>query len=348
MDPSCRAAGRRIAVVLFNLGGPDEPDDVEPFLRNLFGDRAIIDAPAVLRRPLAWAIARLRRRSARANYAEMGGGSPLLANTWAQAGALEAVLKRRRPRDDVLVTIAMRHWRPTSREALDILASFAPDQVAVVPLYPQFSTTTTGSSLGDWRHAGGAGAGVCCWPENAGLVAAHAEAILSTWIDAGRPRVRLLFSAHGLPERVVRRGDPYPWQVARTCEAVVSRLPGVWGWKLCYQSRVGPVAWLRPSTPEAIAEAGKEGLGVILDPISFVSEHVETLVELDRDYAALARRLGTPVYLRVPAVGVARAFIEGLADVAEGALASGGGPGDTPCPEGFAGCGRRAACSMKF
>ena len=136
----------------------------------------------------------------------------------------------------------MRHWRPSTAEALGAIRAFAPERIVLLPLYPQFSTTTTGSSLAAWRAAGGGGEALCCWPENDGLISAHAEAIQTTWMAAGRPAVRLLFSAHGLPERVVKSGDPYAWQVARTCARVVERLGGAWDWRLCYQSRVGPVA----------------------------------------------------------------------------------------------------------
>jgi ferrochelatase len=161
--------------------------------------------------------------------------------------------------------------------------------------------------------------------------------------------VRLLFSAHGLPERIVADGDPYPDQVEATAAAVVESLGGDWDWKICYQSRVGPLKWIGPSTPEAIAEAAGEGLGVVICPISFVSEHVETLVELDHDYAELAQKLGCPSYVRVPALGTEPAFISGLARLVGGALESPRaeitGEGDWR-PEGCRRCadrGRRAA-----
>ncbi|HEY5288917.1 MAG TPA: ferrochelatase [Caulobacteraceae bacterium] len=332
----------RVAVVLFNLGGPDKPADVRPFLRNLFADRAIIDLPAIARAPLAEIIARARAGKAVANYAVMGGGSPLLAGTQAQAEALEAAL-----RADGLaakVFIAMRYWTPTTEDAAGQVAAFAPTHIVLTPLYPQFSATTTGSSSAAWRRAykgPGEVHALCCWYDNAGLVEAHAQAVLETWAAAGRPRVRLLFSAHGLPVRTAERGDPYPWQVEATCRAIAARLGEGWDWRLCYQSRVGPLKWLGPSTPEAIAAAGAEGLGVLIDPVSFVSEHIETLVELDRDYAAFARRAGVECYLRAPAVGVRAPFIEGLARAVAGALAKrGAGPESAACPAGFTRCGR--------
>jgi ferrochelatase len=287
-------------------------------------------------------IAGARARRAIANYAVMGGGSPLLAGTRAQAQALETALSQRLAGASVKVFIAMRYSAPFTSETAAEVARFAPDQVVLTPLYPQFSTTTTASSLLAWRQAY-AGAGevhtLCCWYDNAGLVEAHAQAILKVWSDAGRPRVRLLFSAHGVPVRTAEAGDPYPWQIEAMCAAVARRVGEVWDWQVCYQSRVGPLKWLGPSTPEAIAAAARDGVGVLIDPVSFVSEHIETLVELDRDYAALAAEAGLACYLRAPAVGVAPAFIDGLAGAVERALArSGTRPDSESCPASYAGC----------
>jgi ferrochelatase len=332
----------KIAVVLFNLGGPDGPAAVRPFLENLFSDPAIITAPAIVRRPLAILIARLRERSAIENYAVMGGGSPLGPETRAQAEALESALSRRLPGRQIKAFIAMRYWGPSTAEAARAVKSYGPDEVVLAPLYPQYSTTTTGSSLQAWRKVyDGATRGLCCWYDNEGLIETHARLIRAMWEEAGRPRVRLLFSAHGLPERIASSGDPYQWQIESTCAKVAERLGPGWDWSVCYQSRVGPLKWIGPSTPQAIAAAAAEGLGVIVDPIAFVSEHIETLVELDRDYAELARGEGAPVYLRVPAMGVASPFIEGLAAAVERALGRRGcHPDGAPCPAALRRCGR--------
>jgi len=334
---------RRVAVVLFNLGGPDGPADVRPFLRNLFADPAIIDLPAVARYPLAALIAGARASKAIASYAVMGGGSPLLAGTEAQARALEAALQGHD--GSLKVFIAMRYWSPTSDQTARDVEAFAPTDIVLTPLYPQFSTTTTASSLAAWRRAyRGPGEihALCCWYDNAGLIEAHAEAIRATWEKAGRPNVRLLFSAHGIPVKTAERGDPYAWQVEATCRAIVQRLGEKWDWRLCYQSRVGPLEWLGPTTPEEIRAAAGDGIGVLVAPVSFVSEHIETLVELDRDYAALARSAGVSCYLRAPAVGVDGAFIHGLAQAVWGALERRGtGPDGAPCPSRFACCARR-------
>jgi ferrochelatase len=319
----------RLAVVLFNLGGPDGPKAVRPFLYNLFSDPAIITLPAAARLPLAALIATTRAKSATANYARMGGASPLLPETTAQAGALEAALNEACPAFEARTFVAMRYWNPTTEEAAAEVKAYEPDQVVLLPLYPQYSTTTTESSLKAWRKAY-AGSGqvraVCCYPLDEGLIEAHAQRIRAAWSAAGNPPdVRLLFSAHGLPETIVRGGDPYQAQVEATAKAVAERLIGSHGWPsldwtVCYQSRVGRLKWIGPSTTEAIADAGQEGKGVIVCPISFVSEHIETWDELDHDYAVFAAEQNVEPYIRVPALGVHPGFIQGLAQAVKSAL----------------------------
>jgi ferrochelatase len=324
-----RLSKPRLAVVLFNLGGPDGPKAVRPFLFNLFSDPAIITLPAVARLPLAALISTTRAKSARANYARMGGASPLLPETTAQAGVLEAALKTACPEHDIRVFIAMRYWTPTTGEAAAQVRAWGPDEVVLLPLYPQFSTTTTQSSLRAWREAykgSGKVRAVCCYPLDDGLIDAHAQRIRAAWNAAGAPPgVRLLFSAHGLPEQIVEGGDPYQAQVEATAKAVAERLVGAHGWPsldwtVCYQSRVGRLKWIGPSTTEAIAEAAAEGKGVVVCPISFVSEHIETLVELDHDYAVFAAEHHAEPYIRVPALGVHPRFVEGLAQAVKSAL----------------------------
>ena len=316
------SSGRpRLAVVLFNLGGPDGPEAVRPFLFNLFRDPAIIGLPGPARLALAALISTTRAKSARANYALMGGGSPILKETQAQADALEQALAGY----DAKCFIAMRYWKPFTADAARAVEAFAPDQVLLLPLYPQFSTTTTASSLKAWREAyGGPGEvrAVCCYPDQDDFAEAHARAIEAAWSAAGRPEpVRLLFSAHGLPEKVVAGGDPYQAQIEAGAAAIAARLGGTWDWQVCYQSRVGPLKWLGPSTVEAITAAAEAGKGVVVCPIAFVSEHVETLVELDHEYGALAKAAGCPAYVRVPALGVTPGFVGSLAKIAADALA---------------------------
>jgi ferrochelatase len=307
----------RTAIVLLNLGGPDSLEAVQPFLSNLFSDPAIIRLPTLLRLPLARLIAWRRAQVARAIYRRLGGSSPLLANTEAQASALEAALG-----PDHRCFVAMRYWHPRSAETVREVAGWAPDQVVCLPLYPQFSTTTTASSLGDWRQAARRHRlncptrMVCCYPCDEGFIEAMSELIrraLDEAAGSAKPP-RLLLTAHGLPTRIVHAGDPYSKQVEATAAAVIAMLdrPAL-DWRVCYQSRVGPLEWIGPATEEEIRRAGGEGVPLVVAPISFVSEHSETLVELDLDYRELAENSGVPAYHRVPTVGVAPAFIRGLA-----------------------------------
>ena len=338
---------RRIAVVLFNLGGPDDAASVKPFLFNLFSDPAIIGLPGFLRNAVARVISSRRETSAQANYAMMdsGGGSPLLPETRKQAQALETVLAAFLPGDQVRTFIAMRYWNPLTEQVAAEVAAFAPDEVVLVPLYPQFSTTTTESSLKAW-NAAYAGPGrtraVCCYPQAPGWIEAQVEGIRAALVQAGDDPVRVLFSAHGIPESLVlKKGDPYQEQVESTVSAVMAGLGEGMDHVLCYQSRVGPMKWLGPTTPDGIAQAASDGVGVIVVPVAFVSEHIETLVELDIEYGELAHSLGVAPYLRTPTVSLATPFIAQLAEAVTGAL----GRGDlvtAPCGQGCK--GRWKAC----
>ena len=341
---------RRVAVVLFNLGGPDSLQAVRPFLFNLFRDPAIIGLPTPARQAIAALIATTRNKTAQTNYALMGGASPLLRETQAQADALQQALSAD-AETQTRVFIAMRYWRPFTAETAREVEAFAPQEVVLLPLYPQFSATTTASSLTEWARAyrgPGKVRTICCYPDELGLIEAHARLIEQAYADAGSPTpVRLLFSAHGLPEKVVAGGDPYQWQVERTCAAVAARLAGSWDWQVCYQSRVGPLKWLGPSTPEAIEKAAGEGRGVLVVPIAFVSEHVETLVELDIEYKHLADRIGCPAYIRVPAIGGDIGYIGGLAKSVVTALHRTPGTdsacGGRICPKQWSKCPAREA-----
>jgi protoporphyrin/coproporphyrin ferrochelatase len=307
----------RRAIVLMNLGGPDSPEAVRPFLVNLFSDPAIITLPALLRWPLARLIARRRAKIAADIYDHLGGGSPLLANTEAQARALETAFG-----DESRCFIAMRYWHPLTAAAVAAVKAWRPDEIVCLPLYPQFSTTTTGSSRTAWRREA-ARQGLDCqtraieaYPTAPGFIAALAGLIGPVLDQAAEKsgRCRLLLSAHGLPLKIVRAGDPYPQQIEQTAAALVEALdrPEL-DCVVCYQSRVGPLAWLGPATDDEIRRAGGDGVALVVAPISFVSEHSETLVELDRDYRRLAEASGVPAYYRVPTVGTAPRFIAALA-----------------------------------
>ncbi len=367
----------KIAVVLFNLGGPDGQAAVRPFLFNLFNDPAIIRLPQPFRWMVAQLISRRREKTAQAIYAHMGGGSPILPETQAQARALEAALNgAESPGEDghaYRVHIAMRYWHPRGAATMEAVKAQSPDRILLLPLYPQFSTTTSASSFQEIaplldayradrvvaanldQKADPGSDFLCCYPTEPGFIAAQAallEEMFAT-LDPAIP-MRVLFSAHGLPQKIVDDGDPYQWQVERSVEAVLEALAarGIRPEsRICYQSRVGPMQWLKPATDAEIVQAGKDGMGIVLVPIAFVSEHSETLVELDIEYRHLAEAHGVPAYHRVRTVGTHPAFIEGLARMVQARVAQGGdthrtAPGDGSlarlCPPEFTGC----ACRM--
>ena len=336
----------RVAVVLFNLGGPDSLAAVQPFLRNLFADPAIIAVPQPLRWCLARWIAARRAKTARGIYRKIGGGSPLRRLTEDQAAALQARLG---DLGTVNVFVAMRYWHPFVEDVARDVAAWNPGRVVLLPLYPQFSTTTTGSALAAWRGAAKSvgidvpTAAVGCYAEDPSFVSAHAALIdaAAATLPRGIPW-RLLLSAHGLPKRIVERGDPYRWQVERTAAAIAAGLAhGDVDWRVCYQSRVGPLEWIGPSTDAEIERAGRDGRAVVIAPIAFVSEHSETLVELDIEYRALAERAGVARYVRVPAVGTHSRFVDALERQVRIALETAGvvnGTGARVCPAAFTAC----------
>lgn len=339
----------RVAIVLFNLGGPDRPEAIKPFLLNLFSDPAILRVPGFVRPLLARIIAAARLAPATANYALLGGRSPLLPLTETQARALEADLSEL----EAKCFIAMRYWHPFSEEAARAVRAWDPDEVVLLPLYPQFSTTTTGSSLSAWRAASvrvglaKPTTALCCYHADSGFAAATAALLRRDLVTmrkaVGNGAFRVLFSAHGLPESIVRAGDPYQFQVERTVACVIDALdePGL-DWMVCYQSRATPQRWIGPSTDEAVEQAGRDGLGVLVVPIAFVSEHSETLVELDVEYRELAERAGVTHYQRVPTQNDDPAFISALAELVREARGSGPGlvsfAGGRTCPRTHSDC----------
>jgi len=345
----------KTAIVLFNLGGPDNLAAVKPFLFNLFNDRAIIDLPNPWRWLLAKFISARRAPVARHIYQQLGGASPLLENTKSQAQALE---KRFDAFEQTQCFIAMRYWRPRADETVAKVKAFAPDRVVLLPLYPQFSGTTTGSSISDWRDAAAAAgldaptSTICCYAQNRGFVAAIASRVRDAIDAAGTAQgpARVLFCAHGLPQKIVDRGDPYQWMVEQTVAAVVENLAiEQLDWKICYQSRVGRLVWLQPYTEDALKDAGRDRVPVVIVPIAFTSEHSETLVELDIEYRELAASAGVPDYIRVRTVGVDAAFIDGLAGLVRSAVARPGtvlaDSGARLCPPANDGCPHSAvAC----
>ncbi|HLM98788.1 MAG TPA: ferrochelatase [Bryobacteraceae bacterium] len=311
---------KKIGVVLFQLGGPDSLEAIEPFLYNLFCDPDIIDFPfaRIARQPLAKLISTTRARHVAHHYAEIGGKSPILEFTRRQAWALEAELRRE---FDARVVVAMRYWHPFTQEAIAELATFAPKDVVLLPLYPQYSKTTTGSSINEWNrrfHTNG-------WNPRTHLVrefyedAAYLDAVVAAINGMLRDvedisDVDVVFSAHSVPVAVIEQGDPYQRQIERTVDLVWQR----GGWparrQICYQSKVGASKWLRPSmheTVQRLASAGSQNILVV--PISFVSDHVETLHEIDIEHREQARSLGIKDYRMMPGLNDSPAFIAALA-----------------------------------
>lgn len=314
---------KKTAVILFNLGGPDEVKAIKPFLFNLFNDPAIINLPKFLRFVVAKMISARRAVKAKDIYNKIGGKSPILELTNLQAKALEESLSLGNKDSEYKVFVSMRYWHPMSDTVVKNVKNYAPDHVILLPLYPQFSTTTTESSFKDWEKSARENnlliptTKICCFPSDLSFVAAHAKLIKDAYWKAseeGKPRI--LFSAHGLPQKVVDAGDPYQWQVEKTVLQIVQVLSiEDVDYSICYQSKVGPLKWLEPSLEEEIIKAGEEKIPVLIVPVSFVSEHSETLVELDIEYRKLAERYGVTAYVRVPALGVEPLFIEALSDL---------------------------------
>lgn len=306
----------KTAVVLFNLGGPDSLAAVRPFLFNLFNDSHIISLPQPMRYMLAQFISRMRNKKAQHIYSLIGGRSPIVAQTEEQRSSLEKALQLH---GDFKVFYSMRYWHPMAAEVVEEVNKFKPDKVILLPLYPHFSTSTTASSIEDWQvHARGLTGikeiSICCYPTNSGFVDAYAELIAPMIKKAsklGKPRV--LFSAHGLPVKNITNGDPYQWQIEKSVEAIVKKLAiRKLDYKVCYQSRVGRLEWLKPYIQDEISAAANDKVPLVVVPISFVSEHSETLVELDIEYKQLSEEKGVPGYFRVPTVTTHPKFIEGL------------------------------------
>ncbi len=336
----------KVAVLLMNLGGPETQADVKGFLYNLFADRRIITLPFGVRHGLAAVIAHTRTPLAQANYRYMGGGSPILAETRAQADALQTVLDQQSD-VEARVFIGMRYWHPFIGAVAAEIAAFAPDEIVLLPLYPQFSSTTTLTAFEAFARAYRGPAvvkRVCCYANNDDFIAAHVSLIRERLAALPNPRdYRLLFSAHGLPQKIVDAGDPYQAQVEATVARIMADL-GERDHVICYQSRVGRLQWLKPSTDDEIRRAGAEGKSVVVVPIAFVSEHVETLVELDIEYSHLAKEAGIADYVRIPALGVAAGYIQALAQEVTKALASKATTiGDEACADCHTFCPKRSA-----
>ena len=308
------------AVILFNLGGPDSLSSVEPFLFNLFNDPAIINLPNFLRYPLAKIISKRRSPIAKKIYEEIGGSSPILKLTKEQAFELEKSLNFDQREVSYKTFVVMRCWKPRASEVIKDIINFGPNEVILLPLYPQFSYSTSGSSINEWKDICKKNkyniktSTICCYPTEKNFIKAHIDEI-SKKIGKNENE-KIIFSAHGLPEKNIKNGDPYQWQIERTVEEIVKKINiKDLDYILSYQSRVGPLKWIGPSTDDVIVENSKMGKSIMLGPVAFVSEHSETLVELDIEYKKLAKENGCENYERVPALGTNKAFIESLSNL---------------------------------
>jgi len=307
------------AVILFNLGGPDKPESVEPFLFNLFNDPAIINIPSIFRYPLAKFISKKRAPIAKNIYKEIGNKSPILELTQNQAKSLENNLLKK---GNYKCFIVMRCWHPRASNVIKKVREYNPEEIILLPLYPQYSTSTSGSSINEWcdlckkENYNVKTKTICCYPTENNFIASHISLINKTLKVIEDNNFKLIFSAHGLPKSKIKKGDPYQWQVEETVKKIMSNLENEnLNYVISYQSRVGPLKWIGPPTDEVIIKYSKEKKGIVIVPIAFVSEHSETLVELDIEYKKLAEKNGCSFYKRVAALGTEENFIKGLTEL---------------------------------
>jgi ferrochelatase len=320
----------RLGVLLLNLGGPDKLEDVRPFLYNLFSDPELIRLPSpLLQAPLAWLISTLRFKKSQRNYKKIGGYSPLRQITEAQAEALRSQLQLNG--HAVNVYIGMRYWHPFTEEAIAQIKKDKIEELVILPLYPQFSISTTGSSFSlieriwqiDPELQKIKYTVVPSWYDNSGYLQSMANLIAAKLDRVNNPsEAYIFFSAHGVPVSYIEEaGDPYQKEIETCAALIMQKLNRPNPYKLAYQSRVGPVEWLQPYTEAAIAELAEQGVKeLVVVPISFVSEHIETLEEIDMEYREIAEQAGIETFARVPAPDTDPAFIQALADIVLKAL----------------------------
>lgn len=320
----------RVGVLLLNLGGPDQPDDVRPFLFNLFSDPEIIRLPFPwMQKPLAWLISTLRFQKSQENYKQIGGGSPLRRITEEQAIALQERLQQKG--EETQVYVGMRYWHPFTEEAIAKIKRDQIERLVILPLYPQFSISTSGSSFRlleqIWQEDPALHridyTAIPSWYHRPGYIRAMAQLIAAELDHSPNPdQVHIFFSAHGVPISYVQEaGDPYQREIEDCTRLIMEALNRPNAHTLAYQSRVGPVEWLKPYTEDAIPELAAQGVqDLLVVPISFVSEHIETLQEIDGEYRELAEHSGIQNFYRVPALNTHPVFIEDLADLVIEAL----------------------------
>ncbi len=309
---------KKIAIILFNLGGPDSRKNVKYFLFNLFNDYHIINCRKFFRYILAFFISLIRTKSAQKMYDYIGGKSPLLKETIYQKEALEKVLDNKL--SNYKIFICMRYWNPMSKEVVKNVKNYQPNEIILLPLYPQYSFTTSGSSINNFIAALKnydyfdqlCLKIICCYSTASYFIKAHTSLIKEKMINVKEPYI-ILFSAHGLPQKIVNNGDPYQWHIEQSTSQIIKEI-GIenLNYKVTYQSKIGPLKWLEPDTKEEIKNAAKLGLTILVVPIAFVSEHLETLVELDIEYKKIAEFYGVN-YIRIKTLSITNIFIHQLA-----------------------------------
>ena len=335
MEPTAIKRQPRVGVLLLNLGGPERIQDVKPFLYNLFSDPEIIRLPvAAMQKPFAWLISSLRSSKSQQAYRSIGGGSPLRRITKQQAQELQTSLRQKGV--DATSYVAMRYWHPFTESAVADLKADGIDQVVVLPLYPHFSISTSGSSFRELQRLRNTDSAfsrlpircIRSWYDHPGYIQALANLIAREIQACEEPATaHIFFSAHGVPKSYVEdAGDPYQLEIVACSKLILEQLRQQLGhsnpFTLAYQSRVGPVEWLKPYTEDALQELGEQGVkDLVVVPISFVSEHIETLEEIDIDYRELATAAGVKNFRRVPALDTDPAFIAALTDLVEQAMA---------------------------
>lgn len=320
----------RVGVLLLNLGGPEKPEDVRPFLFNLFSDPEIIRLPQPwLQKPLAWMISTLRAKKSQENYKRIGGGSPLRRITEEQAQALQARLREQG--QDATVYIGMRYWNPFTEEALARIKADRTEQLVILPLYPQYSISTSGSSFRLLEQLWQKDSSlqtidytvIPSWYQSPGYLKAMAQLIAREIDRCPHPeQAHVFFSAHGVPVSYVEEaGDPYQREIEECTRLIMQTLGRSNPYTLAYQSRVGPVEWLKPYTDDALKDLAEQGVkDLVVVPISFVSEHIETLEEIDIEYREVAEEAGIKTFQRVPALNTDPTFIDDLATLVNDAL----------------------------
>ena len=333
------------AVILFNLGGPDSQESVEPFLFNLFNDPEILDLPKILRYPLAKFISKKRKPIAQKIYLEIGGSSPILKLPNDQSKALENKINENNNKNFYKCFVVMRCWHPRASQVVSLVKDYNADEIILLPLYPQYSAATSGSSINEWNDLCKKEnyivktKTICCYPTENYFIESHISLIKKTLKTIENKNCKLIFSAHGLPENKRKKGDPYQWQVEETVKEIMSRIKNEnLDYIISYQSRVGPLKWIGPSTEEVIIQYSKEKKGIVIVPIAFVSEHSETLVELDIEYKKLAENNSCSFYKRVPALGIEENFIKGLAKLVLQPQTRGNFVSSVICPNKYVRC----------